>query len=134
MGSCYAHAAMVKARSGSRRKSSVDTSKDTIERLLTHGVTDVIIREALAAKLGTGTPLRIKLGVDPTAPDLHLGHAVILWKLREFQDAGHTVVLIIGDATARIGDPSGKSKVRPVLSERDIRTNAQTYVQHVTRI
>lgn len=121
-------------RSIPHRKLAVDTSKETIERLLTHGVTDVVIREALSTKLATGTPLRIKLGVDPTAPDLHLGHAVIPWKLREFQDAGHTVVLIIGDATARIGDPSGKSKVRPALSESDIRTNAQTYVKHVTRI
>ena len=81
----------------------------------------------LAARLATGTPLRVKLGVDPTAPDIHLGHAVVLGKLREFQEAGHTAVLIIGDWTARVGDPSGRSSTRPMLSAEEIEANAETY-------
>src|SRR3954468_9719250 len=74
-----------------------------------------------------GRPLRIKLGLDPTAPDIHLGHTVVLQKLREFQDAGHRVVLIVGDYTARVGDPSGRSTTRPVLSGEEIDANADTY-------
>jgi tyrosyl-tRNA synthetase len=86
---------------------------------------------ALAAKLQTaraeGRPLRVKLGIDPTAPDIHLGHAVVLGKLREFQDAGHLVVLIVGDYTARVGDPSGRSSLRPMLSAEEIEANAATF-------
>src|SRR5213083_2857303 len=74
-----------------------------------------------------GRPLRIKLGLDPTAPDIHLGHTVVLQKLREFQDRGHRVVLIVGDYTARVGDPSGRSSTRPVLSGEEIDANAETY-------
>lgn len=81
----------------------------------------------LAAKLALGRPLRVKLGVDPTAPDIHLGHSVVLGKLREFQDAGHTAVLIIGDWTARVGDPSGRTSTRPMLSEEEIAANARSY-------
>src|SRR5438270_7676197 len=80
----------------------------------------------LERKLALGRPLRVKLGIDPTAPDIHLGHTVVLQKLREFQDAGHVVVLIIGDFTARIGDPSGRSEIRPVLSAAQIEHNAHT--------
>src|SRR4051812_42400733 len=74
-----------------------------------------------------GRQLRVKLGLDPTAPDIHLGHTVVLQKLREFQDLGHRVVLIVGDYTARVGDPSGRSTTRPVLSGADIDANAETY-------
>ena len=81
----------------------------------------------LEQRLAAGAPLRVKLGVDPTAPDIHLGHAVVLGKLREFQDAGHTAVLVIGDWTARVGDPSGRSSTRPMLSADEIDANAQTY-------
>jgi tyrosyl-tRNA synthetase len=81
----------------------------------------------LERKLALGRPLRVKLGVDPTAPDIHLGHAVVLGKLREFQDAGHTAVLIIGDWTARVGDPSGRTSTRPMLSAEEIEANARTY-------
>jgi tyrosyl-tRNA synthetase len=87
----------------------------------------------LARKLelaaGEGRPLRVKLGLDPTAPDIHLGHTVVLQKLREFQDLGHRVVLIVGDYTARVGDPSGRSSTRPVLSGEEIDANAETYRQ-----
>lgn len=89
----------------------------------------MIVKEHLEEALRSGKKLRVKFGVDPTAPDLHLGHAVALRKLREFQDLGHTVVLIIGDFTARIGDPSGRSKTRPSLKEGEIAANAGTYFE-----
>src|SRR4029077_1346456 len=79
-------------------------------------------------------PLRVKLGIDPTAPDIHLGHAVVLCKLREFQDAGHRVVLIVGDYTARVGDPSGRSSERPMLSLEEIEANAATFQAQAVRI
>src|SRR6476659_1757448 len=92
----------------------------------------------LAAKLktadGEGRPLRVKLGLDPTAPDIHLGHTVVLQKLREFQDLGHKVVLIIGDYTARVGDPSGRSSTRPVLSAEEIDANARTFQEQAFKI
>jgi tyrosyl-tRNA synthetase len=90
--------------------------------------------EALTEKLKTGRVLRIKLGVDPTAPDLHLGHAVPLRKLRQFQDLGHQVVLIIGDYTALIGDPSGRNATRPALTIEEIDANAQTYIEQAFKI
>jgi tyrosyl-tRNA synthetase len=97
--------------------------------------TDAIVPAvALLEKLSTGRALRVKLGVDPTAPDLHLGHAVPLRKLRQFQDLGHTVVLIIGDFTAFIGDPSGRSATRPALTFEQIDANAQTYIDQAFRI
>jgi tyrosyl-tRNA synthetase len=89
---------------------------------------------ALEARLGEGRPLRVKLGLDPTASDLHLGHTVVLQKLREFQDAGHTVVLIVGDYTARVGDPSGRSATRPVLSGEEIDAHARTYVDQAGKV
>ncbi|HEX2017115.1 MAG TPA: tyrosine--tRNA ligase [Solirubrobacteraceae bacterium] len=79
-------------------------------------------------------PLRVKLGIDPTAPDIHLGHTVVLSKLREFQDLGHVVVLIIGDYTARVGDPSGRSSTRPLLSEREIENNARTFAEQAYKV
>ncbi len=88
----------------------------------------------LEERLAKGDRLRVKLGVDPTAPDIHLGHAVVLGKLREFQDAGHTAVLIIGDWTARVGDPSGRSSTRPMLSADQIEANAETYQAQAFKI
>jgi tyrosyl-tRNA synthetase len=88
----------------------------------------------LERQLARGEPLRVKLGIDPTAPDIHLGHTVVLDKLREFQDFGHTVVLIIGDYTARVGDPSGRSAMRPVLSGEEIDHNAETYQRQAFKI
>lgn len=95
---------------------------------------DVVPPDGLAKKLEQGRPLRVKLGVDPTAPDIHLGHTVVLQKLREFQDAGHTAVLIIGDWTARVGDPSGRTSTRPMLTEDEIAHNAATYREQAFRI
>ena len=89
---------------------------------------------ALKERLEAGRPLRVKLGLDPTAPDLHLGHTVVLQKLREFQDLGHTVVLIVGDYTARVGDPSGRSATRPVLSPEEIDAHAATYLAQATKV
>ena len=88
----------------------------------------------LEERLKAGRPLRAKLGLDPTASDLHLGHTVVLQKLREFQDAGHTVVLIVGDFTARVGDPSGRSALRPMLSGEEIDAHAQTYFDQASRV
>jgi tyrosyl-tRNA synthetase len=95
---------------------------------LATGAVDVLPEGRLAEQLAEGRPLRVKFGVDPTSPDIHLGHAVVLTKLRAFQDAGHTVVLIIGDYTARVGDPSGRDTTRPVLSAEEIEANAKTYL------
>ena len=90
--------------------------------------------EELDRKLGKNRPLRVKLGADPTKPDLTLGHAVVLQKLRQFQDLGHTAVLIVGDFTALIGDPSGKSSTRPELKKEEVEENADTYIEQVYRI
>jgi len=89
----------------------------------------VIPPGGLELKLEAGRPLRVKLGIDPSRPDLHLGHAVVLRKLRHFQDAGHVAILIIGDFTGRVGDPSGQSETRPFLSEEEIEANARTYLE-----
>ena len=90
---------------------------------------DAIPREELDKRLSSGEKLRVKLGLDPTAPDIHLGHAVVLRKLREFQDLGHTAVMVVGDYTARVGDPSGRSKTRPVLTPEQIEENTRTYLE-----
>jgi tyrosyl-tRNA synthetase len=101
---------------------------------LTRNAVESLPAGALEERLATGRPLRAKLGLDPTAPDLHLGHTVVLQKLREFQDAGHTVVLIVGDYTARVGDPSGRSVTRPVLSGEEIDAHARTYVEQAGKV
>ena len=105
----------------------------TAEHLARNAV-DSLPAGALAQRLSAGRPLRVKLGLDPTASDVHLGHTVVLQKLREFQDDGHTVVLIIGDYTARVGDPSGRSATRPVLSPEEIDAHARTYVEQVGKV
>jgi tyrosyl-tRNA synthetase len=102
--------------------------------LLTAGAVDVISEDELRKKLATGRPLRVKLGIDPTASDLHLGFAVVLRRMRLFQDLGHVAVLILGDFTAMVGDPSGKSVTRPRLSKEEVDAHAQTFVDQATRI
>jgi tyrosyl-tRNA synthetase len=94
---------------------------------LTKGCVDVVTPEALRTKLARGTPLTVKVGFDPTAPDMHLGHTVLMRKMKHFQDLGHRVVFVIGDFTGMIGDPTGKSKTRPPLSREEIAWNAETY-------
>src|SRR3954447_7609408 len=101
---------------------------------LARNAVECLPRGALEERLASGRPLRVKLGLDPTASDLHLGHTVVLQKLREFQDDGHTVVVIIGDYTARVGDPSGRSATRPVLSAAEIDAHARTYVEQVGKV
>nr|MDP6073836.1 tyrosine--tRNA ligase [Myxococcota bacterium]MDP6244631.1 tyrosine--tRNA ligase [Myxococcota bacterium]MDP7073601.1 tyrosine--tRNA ligase [Myxococcota bacterium]MDP7298131.1 tyrosine--tRNA ligase [Myxococcota bacterium]MDP7433652.1 tyrosine--tRNA ligase [Myxococcota bacterium] len=92
------------------------------------------LRGRLAATLRAGRPLRIKLGMDPSSPNLHLGHTVVIQKLKTFQDLGHTPIFLVGDFTAMIGDPSGRNKTRPVLDREEVRANAATYVEQVGRI
>ncbi len=99
-----------------------------------HVYTEAELRHKLESAARDARQLRVKLGMDPTAPDIHLGHCVVLSKMREFQDLGHRAVLIIGDFTARIGDPTGRSKTRPVLSEQEIAANAATYIDQAGRI
>ncbi len=101
---------------------------------LTLNAVDVLPEGRLAAQLAGDRPLRVKLGIDPTTADIHLGHTVVLGKLREFQDEGHTVVLIIGDFTARVGDPSGRSSTRPLPAPEEIEANAATYQEQAFKI
>ncbi|MFH0911441.1 MAG: tyrosine--tRNA ligase [Planctomycetota bacterium] len=107
-------------------------------RLLCRGAEKIYtpeeLRQKLAAARAAKRPLRVKLGLDPTAPDIHLGHTVVLRKMRQFQDLGHQAVLIIGDATAKIGDPSGRNATRPPLSDEEIRANLETYLDQVRGI
>ncbi|MGI8747137.1 MAG: tyrosine--tRNA ligase, partial [Deinococcus sp.] len=107
-----------------RRGVPVDEQLEILKR----GVVDLVSEDDLRARLARGTPLRVKLGADPTRPDLHLGHAVILRKMRQFQDLGHKVIMLIGDFTAMIGDPTGKSKTRPPLTLEEARANAESYL------
>ena len=102
--------------------------------IIASGVDSIVPKEDLLKKLKRGEPLNIKLGVDPTAPDIHIGHAVPLRKLRQFQDLGHRVTLIIGDGTALIGDPSGRNSTRPQLTREQVNANAQTYVDQAFKI
>lgn len=112
----------------------VEEQLEVIER----GTTEIVPKDELIKKLekskSEDTPLRIKLGCDPTRPDLHLGHSVILRKLRQFQDLGHEAILIIGDFTALIGDPTGQNETRPALSREEIKENASTYLDQATQI
>jgi tyrosyl-tRNA synthetase len=101
---------------------------------LVAGAVEALPEGRLAEQLEGGRPLRVKLGIDPTAPDIHLGHVVVLNKLRDFQDAGHVVVLIVGDFTARVGDPSGQSAERPVLSTEEIDVNAMTFQEQAFKV
>jgi tyrosyl-tRNA synthetase len=101
---------------------------------LAAGAVELLPEGRLQKQLAEGRPLRVKLGIDPTAPDIHLGHVVVLDKLREFQDSGHTVVLIIGDFTARVGDPSGQAAERPVLTPEQIDANAATFQEQAFNV
>jgi tyrosyl-tRNA synthetase len=111
----------------------MESPDDTIE-LLKRGRSQIISEAELRDKLREGRPLRVKLGVDPTSPDLHLGHSVSLSKLRQFQDAGHHGVLIIGDFTSMIGDPTGRSSARPILTHEQVAKNAETYKAQAFKI
>jgi tyrosyl-tRNA synthetase len=101
---------------------------------LTKGAVDVVTADALKAKLALGRPLTVKVGFDPTAPDIHLGHTVLMRKMKHFQDLGHRVIFLIGDFTGMIGDPTGRSKTRPPLSRQEIERNAETYKKQAFKI
>lgn len=111
-----------------------NTDQKKIEELLSRGIEKVVEKKDLEKKLKSGKQLRIKFGVDPSKPDIHLGHTVPLRKLQEFQKLGHQIIFIIGDFTGRIGDPSGRSKTRPQLSIEQVNKNAQTYLEQVKRV
>ncbi len=102
--------------------------------LIKRGAEELIVEEELVRKLARGKPLRVKLGLDPTAPDLHLGHTVVINKLRHFQELGHHVLFLIGDFTGMIGDPTGKNQTRPPLSREQIVENAKTYRAQMSKI
>ena len=116
------------------QQQEVERQLDVIRR----GVVEIVPEEEMKAKLiksiATGTPLKIKLGFDPSAPDIHIGHTVVLHKMRQFQEMGHEVQMVIGDFTGRIGDPTGKSETRKQLSEEDVKHNADTYQQQIFKI
>ena len=109
---------------------SIDLQLEIIQR----GADEILVEKELVAKLKEGRPLRIKAGFDPTAPDLHLGHTVLINKLRQFQDLGHEILFLIGDFTGMIGDPTGKSATRPPLTEDDVKQNAKSYQQQIFKI
>ncbi len=111
-----------------------DISDQQAWKLISRGVLEIIEEGDLRKKLAKGTPLNIKLGIDPTSPDVHLGFTVVMRKLRQFQDLGHRVILIVGDYTATVGDPSGKNKTRPILSHEEVLKNAETYKQQFFKI
>ena len=113
-----------------KRTSELDEALGLIER----GAENIIKREELIERLKKGRPLRVKAGFDPTAPDLHVGHTVLINKLRQFQDLGHTVIFLIGDFTGMIGDPTGKNSTRPPLTREDIEQNAATYKEQIFKI
>ncbi len=115
----------------------VNTARLTADQQLARlrrGAAEIIVESELRAKLERGKPLKVKLGLDPTAPDLHLGHTVVLQKLRDFQDLGHQVIIIIGDFTGMIGDPSGRSETRKPLTWDEIRENAETYKAQLGKV
>lgn len=117
------------------------TQQEEVSRqldVISRGVSEIVPEEDLKQKIMksvvSGVPLQVKLGMDPSAPDLHIGHTVVMHKLRQFQDLGHEVQLIIGDFTGRIGDPTGKSETRKQLSEEDVIRNAETYKKQLFKI
>jgi tyrosyl-tRNA synthetase len=110
------------------------TSVDESFELIARGTEEILLESALRAKLARGVPLRVKAGFDPTAPDLHLGHTVLITKMRQFQDLGHEILFLIGDFTGMIGDPTGKSATRKPLTRDEVLQNAQTYEQQIFRI
>lgn len=120
------------------KKLPVSPKVKSVMALIKRGIDTMLIEEELEQKLArselTGKPLRIKLGLDPTAPDIHIGHTVVLNKLRQFQDLGHTVIFLIGDFTSAIGDPSGRNTTRPPLTREQIETNAKTYLDQATLV
>lgn len=113
---------------------STPSNVERVDELLSRGVEEIVVKDSLEAKLKSGKKLRIKMGFDPTKPDLHLGHLVGLKILKKLQEIGHTIIFIIGDYTVKIGDPSGRNTTRPVLSDQEIKINSNTYFEQVGKI
>ncbi len=113
---------------------SIEEPIDKQMEIIQRGADEILVEKELVAKLKEGRPLKIKAGFDPTAPDLHLGHTVLINKLRQFQDLGHEVLFLIGDFTGMIGDPTGKSATRPPLTQEDVEKNSETYQQQIFKI
>ena len=116
-----------------RREVLVSEQQQALD-LIARGSEEILKREELAARLASGRPLRVKAGFDPTAPDLHLGHTVLLNKMRQFQELGHQVIFLIGDFTGMIGDPTGKNVTRKPLTREDVLANAETYAEQVFKV
>src|SRR5262245_46533657 len=119
---------------GMAQRLSIDEQISIIQRGAVDLITIEELRQNLEGSAASGHPLRIKLGLDPTAPDIHLGHTVVLHKLRQFQELGHRVILVIGDFTGMIGDPTGKSETRKPLTRDDISRNAETYAAQIYKV
>jgi tyrosyl-tRNA synthetase len=116
------------------KNNMTDTNQQKIKEILNRGVEEVIVKEELEKKLLSGEKIRLYFGIDPTGSVLHLGHAIDLWKIRDFQDLGHEVILLIGDFTARIGDPSGKDAARKPLTDKEIKENFKSYKKQASKI
>lgn len=112
----------------------INTDPKLIEELLSRGVEEVIVKEHLEKRLQNGEKLRVKFGIDPTGSDIHIGHAVPLRKLKQFQEAGHQIILLIGDYTAMIGDPSGRNDTRPLLTREQVKENMKTYLEQAGKV
>src|SRR4030067_217305 len=110
------------------------SNNKNVNNLLKRAVAEIIVEDELVRMLKSGQKLRLKFGLDPSAPDLHLGHTVVFRKLRQFQELGHQVILIVGDWTAQIGDPSGVSVTRPMLSAETVKANAETYMKQFFKV
>ena len=119
---------------GLSNKSTVNIEEKAINELMTRGVEDVFVKESLETKLRSGKQLRVKLGFDPTGGKIHIGRAVILWKLKAFQDLGHQIIFLVGDFTAKIGDPSDKLEKRPMLTDEAIQENLKNYKAQVGKV
>jgi len=117
-----------------KKKMKINTDNKKIEEVLTRGVEEVFVFDNLKKRLGSGEELRIKLGIDPTGPEIHIGRAVVLRKLKQFQELGHKIILVIGDFTAQIGDSSDKSEKRPMLSKKEIRKNLKNYKKQIAKV
>ncbi len=113
------------------QQQEVDRQLNWIRRGVVEIVPEDELRQKVIDSVATGTPLKVKLGLDPSAPDIHVGHTVVMQKLRQFQQLGHQVQLIIGDFTGRVGDPTGKSETRKQLTEEDVKRNAETYRKQI---
>ncbi len=116
------------------KEAEIKKSPEEQLKIILKGAADCVNREELLKKLEKGTPLTVKLGLDPSAPDIHLGHAVVLRKIKQMQDLGHRAVIVIGDFTGKIGDPTGKSKGRTALSDEQVRANAATYCEQIFKV